>query len=286
VLVLALAVLACGGGQPLQVEVTRIVPQTVKVEVTRAVPQTVEVTRIVRMVVTATSSPATSTPKPTRPPAPTVTPTEIFVQPADARASAYIGGNASPPLPAGESGMLAVVATGSYDGVDLPVVVRNNTGEAVIRVTVSAVARSADGKMLAAGGDQGFNPNLVRPGEITLGYVYFGGVDLPPDVTFEFETSARSASKDEFENIRDLDVIDQSFIEDRIVGMLRNPHNERVSGPISVAVVCFDTEGALLGDYNDFTEKDEAEPGDTVPFQVGVRGPCPVFLVAASGFKD
>jgi hypothetical protein len=82
-LVLALVALACGGEpQTVEVEVTRIVPQTV--EVTRAVPQTVEVTRMVQVIVTATPPPAsptpeptstsTSTTKPTRAPQPTVTP--------------------------------------------------------------------------------------------------------------------------------------------------------------------------------------------------------------------
>lgn len=111
VLVLALAALACGGGEPQQIEVakevTRIVPQTVEVEVTRVVPQTVEVTRVVprtvevtrsitqivevtrvvlqtaevtrvaQVVVTATPQPARPTPKPTDtplPPIPSLTP--------------------------------------------------------------------------------------------------------------------------------------------------------------------------------------------------------------------
>ena len=69
---LMLATLACGGGEPQQVEVvkevTRIVPETVEVEVTQVVPQTVEVTRIVQVVVTATSPPPTRTPRPTATP--------------------------------------------------------------------------------------------------------------------------------------------------------------------------------------------------------------------------
>lgn len=222
--------------------------------------------------------------RPTKPPAPAATPTEIPVQRADARASAYIGGNASPPLPAGELGVPTVVAVGSYTGSILPVVLRNNTGEDVRRMTVSAVVRDADGNMLGTGGDQGFKPNLVRPGQITLGYVYFGGIDLPPDATFEFDVDAKPASEARFENIRDLDVVEQSFVEGRIVGMLQNSHDEHVSGPIGVAVFCFETEGVLLGYYHDYTDKDEADPGDTVPFQVDVRGSCPVFLVAAYGF--
>ncbi len=153
-------------------------------------------------------------------------------------------------------------------------------------MTVSAVVRDADGNMFGVGGDQGFNPNLVRPGEITLGYVYFGGIDLPPDATFEFEVDAKPASEAEYENIRDLEVIEQSLVEDRIVGMLQNSHDEHVSGPIEVMVFCFDTEGVLLDDHSDYVDKGGAAPGDTVPFQVDLRGSCPVFLVAAYGFTS
>jgi len=77
VLVLALAALACGGGKPQQVEVTRIVPQIVQVEITRVAPQTVEVTRVVQVIVTATPRPASPTPKPTNTPQPTETPPSL-----------------------------------------------------------------------------------------------------------------------------------------------------------------------------------------------------------------
>lgn len=258
-------------------------------------PDTVEVTVPVEMTVLVTQPPLptytpyptyTPVPEPTPTPAPTSTPTLEAVQPADARASAYVGGNASPSLAEGEPGAPSVVAVGLYTGSSLPVVLRNNTLRDVVRMSVSAVAHDADDNMLGSGGDQGFKPNLVGPGEITLGYVYFGGIDLPDDATFEFEVTAKPASEAEFENIRDLEVIEQAFVDDRIVGRLQNSYEEEVSGPIGVFVACFDAEGALLDYYRSYTDKEEAEPGDTVPFQVAVRGSCPVFLVAASGFAD
>lgn len=84
-LLLAVAALGCGGEpQTVEVEVTRIVPQTLEVtrvvpqtvEVTRfvlatqIVPQTVEVTRIMRVVVTASPRPDTPKPKATSTPPP------------------------------------------------------------------------------------------------------------------------------------------------------------------------------------------------------------------------
>ena len=281
------------------VEVTRLVTQPPKiVEVTVLVtlppPKPIEVTVLVTQLPLPTYTPHptytpystfTPVPKPTATPRPTATPTLEAVEPADARASSYIGGNASPPLPAGELGVSSVVAVGASTGSSLPVVLRNNTVEDVIRMTVSAVARDANGNMLGTGGDQGFKPNLVRPGEVTLGYVYFG-FDLPADATFEFEVDAQPAGEARYENIRDLDVMEQSFIADRIVGMLYNSHDEHVSGPVGVYAMCFDDEGVLLRHYHAYTDKEEAAPGDSVPFQVNVRESCPIFLVAAYGFAD
>lgn len=77
-LVSVVVLTACGGSddspppQSKEVEVTRIIPQTI--EVTRIVPQTVVVTRIAQVVVTATPKPPTRTPRSTSTPRPTSTP--------------------------------------------------------------------------------------------------------------------------------------------------------------------------------------------------------------------
>ena len=263
---------------PRVAEVTRVVPEKVTqvIEVTRIVRQTVVVTR--EVIVTA---------QPTE--EPTETPTPTSSGPADAQASDYVKGNASPPLQAGESGKISVIAVGprSSDSGSIDIVVRNNTAETVRRIAVSAVARTTDGKLFATGGDQGFHPNIVRPGEIALGYVYFGSdANLSSDLSFEFEGTAKPADEDNYENLRDLEVAEASLVANkRVVGMLRNPHDEPVGGPIEAVVACFDAEGALLGYYSDFTDKDTAAPGATVPFQVEIRGSCPIFLVAGRGFS-
>jgi len=235
---------------------------------------------------TNTSLP-TSAPQPTNTTKPEATATAVSIIPADARASSYIGGNESPNLPDGEPGILSVIVVGKYDGNILPVVVRNNTAENVIRIHVSTTARSADGSMLAAGGDQGFKPNYVKPGEIALGYIYFDfDTTLPDDAKYEFEVTADNPETASFENIRDLDVIEQNQVENRIVGMLKNSQNVVVNGPIEVAVYCFTEEGALLGYHSDFTSKDTAKPDETIPFQVELYNDgCPIFLVSAYGFE-
>jgi hypothetical protein len=83
-------------------------------------------------------------------------------KPRDARASAFIGGSASPPLPAGAPNRIVVIALGPYAD-DLPIVVRNNTSETVVMVKVTGTA-SASGRLLATGSDQGLYPDIVKPG--------------------------------------------------------------------------------------------------------------------------
>jgi hypothetical protein len=149
------------------------------------------------------------------------------------------------------------------------------------------VVRSGDGKLIASGGDQGFKPNLVGPGEYAIGYVYFDGVELPGHAAYEFDVSATDANDDQFESIRDLAVSEAEFLGDRIVGFLQNNHDETVTGPMGVSVVCLDAEGALLSHHQSYTDKEEAAPGETVPFQVDLFGAsdCNNFLVAASGYS-
>ncbi len=229
----------------------------------------------------------TSSSQPTNTTQPQDTATAVIVVPVDARASDYIGGNESPNLPAGEPEKLSVIAVGKYDGNILPIVVRNNTSHDIIRTQVSAIARSSDGSMLATGGDQTFKPNYVKPGEITLGYIYFDQATLPDDAKFEFEVTAADPKTTIYENIRDLDVIEQNLLQNRIVGMLKNSQEGTVSGPIQAVVYCFDEQGTLLSYSADFTSKDTAAPGESIPFQVELfKSTCPIYLVAGSGWEN
>ena len=263
---LALIVAACAPGQSAApVEVTRVVERTV------VVTQVIEVTR--QVVVTPTTEPATATP------------TSGPMQPQDALHSPFVGGNQSPALPDGEPGKLSVIVAGKFDGSVVPVIIRNNTDTPVTRVTVSATAHEGSGAMLGAGGDQGFNPYLVMPGEITMGYVYFSDADFPEDVTFDYEVSASKYDPNDSFGALDLDVTKANIVGKNVIGILTNNSNKAVSGPIGAVVYCFDGNGNLLDYHSDFTDKENADPGGTIPFQVNLRDDeCPIFLVAGSGF--
>lgn len=212
------------------------------------------------------------------------------VQAVEARKSKHLEGNEYPNFPAGQANSLAVIAqatdldrTGS-----LPIVVRNNTGESVTRVKVAGAIRDSSGALVASGSDQGFKPNVVPPGEIAIGYVYFGyDSNLPKGWTVEFQTSGTPTEKVRFENIRDLDVVEYNQVGKKIVGTLSNPHSETIHGPIGVNLTCFDKEGRPLSHHSDFAEPDTLSQGGKASFQVELfSSPCPVFLFGGSGFSQ
>lgn len=200
----------------------------------------------------------------------------------------FIGGNAFPLLPEGEPGELSVLAIGPYDGTMLPIIIRNNTGQDVIRVTATATARNPAGQVIGSGTDQMFNPNLVRAGGVAFGYAYFGGVQFPPDTQFDIQLNATPATNDRFENRRDLEVVEASAIEGRVVGTLQNTYGATLTGPFDARSVCLDESGSILSYQMGLMAPADLQPDETVTFQTdnftGI--PCPYFLVAASGWDN
>lgn len=80
---------------------------------------------------------------------------------------------------------------------------------------------------------------------------------------------------------------ESTFLGDRLVGEFVNDSEVTVTGPIDISVVCLDSSGAILGNARGFTDKDEAAPGESVPFQVTFYGgiDCTNFLVAGRGYS-
>ncbi len=202
----------------------------------------------------------------------------------------YVGGNAFSLLPAGESGELSVIAVGEMGefSFGLPVVVRNNTGKDVDGIKLSVTARDAGGALLGAGDAIQINPRLIVAGGVAFGSVNFGGAQLPPDATFDFQVEPVPAREARFSIYRDLEIVEAAAFEDRIVATLKNGTDEVVNGPILVNAVCFDAEGNLTDQYPGSVDVASLDPDETVSAQVtiftypltGVG--CPVFLVAGS----
>lgn len=218
----------------------------------------------------------------------------FFELPPDSVVQEFLFASESVSFPTGRAGEVDVVHTGRYDqqaGL-LPVVVRNNSAEPVIRPSVTGTALDEDGSILGSGEDQTFHPNLLLPDAIGIGYVYFGG-SFPKGTTFDLEVTATPVSSfdAEFENIRDLVVDEARVVEGdfgpRGVGFVSNPYDYSIQGPIDVRFACFDApDNPLAHMPSSFAGKDQAGPGERLSFQVDLFEPCPVFLVGSSGFTE
>ncbi len=183
-----------------------------------------------------------------------------------------------------------MVAVGAYDGSDLPIVIKNDTGEDVMDVQVSVIVRS-DGELIATSGGDSFYSHVVQDGSYAFGDIYFGGEELPEDAEFEFELFASPASEED-PNTLDLVLDEANGDGTGIIGIFSNPHDVPVGDPvIDVNVACFDTDGALLDIGFTGAGKTLVDAGGTVPFGIAVPDvtgalateSCPVYLVAANG---
>lgn len=92
----------------------------------------------------------------------------------------FLGSNANPTLPAGDSGKVSVVSQGPLkpDGVgggSLLFAFRNNTTKAVSHVDFTGTA-TASGNLVASGQSQGTIPAQVQPGEAGFAFIYFSDV--------------------------------------------------------------------------------------------------------------
>lgn len=206
----------------------------------------------------------------------------------------FVGGNAFSLVPAGETGEVSVVATGTLErmtGGTVPFVVRNNTPEDIAQVKVVGTIRGADGRVAGAANGLIMTPTVVNPGGLTFGQVYFGDIDIPGGATVEFAADASPASDLRSRFFRDLDVTEASIFENRIVGTLQNIYEEPVKGTIVIQAVCFDLDGTLLSLASGYSDIGTVDPEEELPFQVtlfyGSAGPaCPAFLVAGYGYEQ
>jgi hypothetical protein len=196
----------------------------------------------------------------------------------------YVGGNAFSLLNDGTPGELSVVAVGPpADG--MPLVIRNDSGEAVENIQVEIVAR-AGGEMVAVGQAQGLQPFVVEDGGLALAYGYFSGAELPEGTEFEFTLDAEPVGSNEYTSARDLIVEEVNGADNAIVGIYSNPHDETLAGFIINAAICFDASGQPIAYVNSTTNNDELESGQTRPFDVGTSiyaETCPSYLVAGYG---
>ena len=215
--------------------------------------------------------------------------------PADARANPFIQGNQSPPLPAGPSGKVDVIASGSLaqliqpegpSSLVIPVVVRNNTTKAQSGIQLTAVARNS-GELVGTGtSESNLMPLVVKPGQIAIGYVYFES--LPPTtsvISYSVTTGNSTLGQVEL-TVTDSNTSPEAGGFLNLIGQVRNQTKSKIASPGSVFGICFDSTGQPTGTLQTYTDGNSLPPGTVEPFCDQVSGdntPCVSWLVASNG---
>jgi hypothetical protein len=219
---------------------------------------------------------------------PTMGTPRVATPTASQAASPYLVGNALSLLPPGEPGVLDTIVVGGPVDYDMLVVLRNNTGETVVLTGVQGTAHDASGSSIGEGTSGSFmSPSVLAAGQAALVHVYFNSAaPLPADAVFAFAPEAEPlATANVFR--QDLEIVEPTREDQRLVGMVRNGTEEPLVGKVSVLGACFDAAGAITDFALGFADALDLGPGESTTFEVRLTGtePCEAFLVSASGFK-
>ena len=199
--------------------------------------------------------------------------------------SSPLDGDASPSLPGGDQGVVAVVGTGPVSTADdgpatVAVAVRNNTSTTATNLTVTATSEDAQG-VRSVGTSREVTPGDIAPGQIGLALVVFPD-DARPDSDVPVRATAASPGGDSTRTT--LDVSGAASAEGTVTGEATNPENTAVRGPYAVYVYCFDEAGALGVATSGSVQAHGPTPaGRSVRFSVDLGDRlCPRFAVAVT----
>jgi hypothetical protein len=207
------------------------------------------------------------------------------VAPAAPDASPYVvgfGDLSVVSLPAGDSGAVTIVAAGTAvdSGGAVNMILRNNTSEAVGAIEVTGTARDGGGALVGSGSSQGFQPQVVAPGEVAYGYVYFGS-DIPAGSTFDFSVDPQPVG----DYFLPATITEINNTGGQIVGAVTNDTGVEMGGPIGADVICFGSDGSIVDYVRSYVEQDSLPEGGKGSFSIDLYGDdCPTGLAAASGY--
>lgn len=168
-------------------------------------------------------------------------------------------------------------------GATIPLVVRNNTSEVVHGIEVHATAHGATGAIIASGSSQGFHPDTVQPGQITLGFAYFEQKGLPAGTTIEYQVTSEPGPDSRVMPSVDLPITQTNQAGGYVTGVAANPTGNPV-GRARVDVTCFTPQGQPTVTRGTFLTPDPIPANSTTSFQIRLgTGSCPVYLIGATG---
>lgn len=197
-----------------------------------------------------------------------------------------------PEFPAGEPDEASVIFVGNFEtsssgNTSADVIIRNNTNEVIYEPGIEAEAYDADGNLLGFGDNVFvFFPRVVEPGQITVGQIYFKGMEVTEADTVEIVVYYEGEDEDFREYALSIDSFGYSHrSSESFIGQVSNPNDIdiRVSGH-RIALLCFEGEyGETYTDHGD-TNADVLAPGESAPFQL--VSDCTSYIVSATGYRN
>ncbi|MGH2562239.1 MAG: hypothetical protein ACRDJH_24535 [Thermomicrobiales bacterium] len=203
-------------------------------------------------------------------------------------AAPLLGGTGKDVLPRGESGRLSIIAAGDLNDYFVPVVVRNNTREAVAGINVVMTVFDPDGALFAVAASGGLDPLIVPPGGIAIGALQLTiSEHIPPNASIQYDVAADAAAWSVADYRINAEIIDATQAGGLVRGELRNPGPFAVDDGFYVNVVCLDAAGAATW-YTIAQMELAAESGETTPFEIELleASRCDHILVAAWGYRE
>lgn len=185
-------------------------------------------------------------------------------------------------LPSSDPGEVAAVLVGDYSaGEWLPAIMHNNTASAYEMVGGTVIARTADGSLVASGEGWRWVPFRVDPGGYALVFFRFGEETLPEGLVFEIVPGWNELGESSSQR-QDLVIDELTVLDDRVIGVVRNPSAVPLSAG-NVGVVCLDDAGAVAGWGYGALQSASVAPSGVAAFdlQLTVGAACPHPVVAA-----
>lgn len=193
--------------------------------------------------------------------------------------------NDFPSFPTGEPDEVSVVHTAirtdSIGAGHLYVVVRNNTDEVIYNVRAEADLYSIDNDYLGTEDSlYRFQPSIVPPGGISASFVYFSGLELSEDDTYEIFTEYSNDPKSYASSF--LEIIDPKKSErnSSIVGRIKNISDSTLT-EVEVYVSCYDEATESIDYESGDVNVESLDPGETARFTV--RANCDKYLLYSTG---
>lgn len=200
-----------------------------------------------------------------------------------------LGGNVEPALDPIAPGSVAVVASGAPERGVVPVIVQNATQHPVSRLRIRATALDGDGDVVARTTSRNVVPEVLEQDGLGLAQVDFRDPKLPLSVTYRFDVRARRATRSHAQTLEPtsfrLSPPTEGPRAQALDVTLRNPSDERLRGPLRVAVMCFGESGRPVRFVGKAEPRSRIDADASITTTIDFRELCPAYLVGGTATR-